>query len=294
MTYNSAGLEPKFPMLGSALDTSVVRPMADGSVLLAGSVRSPGGLAVVNAVQSVFGGVSDGGVTLLRPPPESCDKAVLANGASYRGPYVAPESLAVLFGCGLEGATEVQVTDVTGAVLAAQIVSVSPRQLNLVLPRDIAPGPAILNVKREGIEIATALAYVENTAPAIFTAVAGGEGAPAGVAVRVTADGSRVTVPLARCADSGCLPVAIDLGGPEDRTYLLLAGTGIRRAGEGQVTARADDVELLVAGFAAQAEGVGMDEVSIELPHALAGAGDVQVQLAIGEKLANPVTIVVK
>ena len=77
MLYDSAGLKPRFPLLGSALETSVVRPMADGTVLLAGTVASPGGLAVVNAIQPVFGGIFDGAVALVRPLPEGCNTGVL-------------------------------------------------------------------------------------------------------------------------------------------------------------------------------------------------------------------------
>jgi uncharacterized protein (TIGR03437 family) len=294
MLYDSAGLNPRFPLPGSPLQTSVVRPLADGTVLLAGTVASPGGLAVVNAIQPVFGGVLDGGVALFRPLPEGCNTGVLVNGASYRGPYVAPESLATLFGCALDGVTKVQVTDATGASAAARIIAATSTQLNLVLPRSLAPGPAVLTARRGDLVPAQASAHIETAAPAIFTSSATGEGAPAALALRVAPDGSRSTTPVADCGESGCHPLEIDLGGPQDRTYLLLFGTGIRFAGQARLSVRANSVELPILGYAAQSEYAGLDQVNVELPRALAGAGAVELQLAIDGKLANPVVIHIK
>jgi len=216
------------------------------------------------------------------------------NGASYRGPYVAPESLATLFGCALDRVIEVQVTDATGTSAAARIIAATFTQLNLVLPRGLAPGPAMLTAKRGDLGMALAQAHVESAAPALFTASATGEGAPAAVALRVTPDGSRITMPVAACGESGCLPVGIDLGGPEDRTYLLLFGTGIRFAGQARLSVRANGVELPILGCAAQSEYAGLDQVNVELPRTLSGAGAVELQLAIDGKLANPVVIHIK
>ena len=294
MLYDSAGLKPRFPLLGSALETSVVRPMADGTVLLAGTVASPGGLAVVNAIQPVFGGIFDGGVALVRPLPEGCNTGVLVNGASYRGPYVAAESLATLFGCALDRVIEVQVTDATGTSAAARIIAATFTQLNLVLPRSLAPGPAVLTARRGSPDLAQASVHIETAAPAIFTSSATGEGAPAALALRVMPDGSRSTTPVAECGESGCHPLEIDLGGPEDRTYLLLFGTGIRFAGQARLSVRANGVELPILGYAAQSEYAGLDQVNVELPRTLSGAGAVELQLAIDEKLANPVVIHIK
>jgi len=226
---------------------------------------------------------------VVRPLPEGCGTGVLVNGASYRGPYVAPESLATFFGCGLEGVTEVRATDATGVSAAARILAASSTQVNLVLPRGLASGPAVLTARRGDLELAAAQAHVEAAAPAVFTAGATGEGAPAAVALRVRPDGTRITMPAAACGESGCLPAPIDLGGPEDRTYLLLFGTGIRFAGQARLSVRIAGVEVPVLGFAAQAEYGGLDQVNVELPLRLAGAGPVEVQLAIDEKLANPV-----
>jgi uncharacterized protein (TIGR03437 family) len=114
------------------------------------------------------------------------------------------------------------------------------------------------------------------------------------VALRVTPDGSRINMPVAACGESGCRPAPIDFGSPEDRTYLLLFGTGIRFAGQARLSVRANGVELPILGYAPQAEYVGLDQVNVELPRTLAGAGEVEVQLAIDGKLANPVTILLK
>ncbi len=292
--FDAAGLKPRLPVGGLPLQTSLVYPKPDGPVLVAGTVPGPGGLPPVNAIQPAFGGISDAAVVLARPPVEGCSVAALVNAASFRGPYVAPETLATLFGCTLDGATEVLVTDATGSSASARILAATSTQVNLVLPRNLVPGPAVLAAKHGGLDIAQASAQIETAAPAIFTSSATGEGAPAAVVLRVAPDGSQSTTPVARCDDSGCRPLEIDLGGPRDRTYLLLFGTGIRFAGQARLTVRANGVELPILGYAAQSEYAGLDQVNVELPRTLAGAGVVELQLALDGKLANPVVVLLK
>jgi uncharacterized protein (TIGR03437 family) len=287
MTYDLEGQNPRFPLLNSALAAYVVRPLAGGRVLLAGA--APGGLQTVNAFQPSFGGIYDGGVMLLQPAPEPCNSAVLLNGASFQGPYVAPGSIAALFGCGLEGVTEVTVGTETARVLGGHAT-----QLNVVLPDGLPPGLAGLTLKRGGAVAAKAQAFVEPVAPALFTASAAGAGPPAAVVLQVSPDGAQRTALAAACDGGVCAPVEIDLGGPDDRTYLLLFGTGIRRAGPGAVTVRARGLELPVLGFAAQSEFPGLDQVNVELPRSLAGAGKVDLLLAVDGRLANVVTLLVK
>ncbi len=88
--------------------------------------------------------------------------------------------------------------------------------------------------------------------------------------------------------------MVVGLGGPRDRTYLLLFGTGIRFAGQARLTVRANGVELPILGYAAQSEYAGLDQVNVELPRTLAGAGVVELQLALDGKLANPVVVLLK
>lgn len=292
--FPAPGMKPRVLVTSFPMQTSAVLPRSDGAVLFAGSVASPGGMPVVNGIQSEFGGIYDGAVALTRPPPEDCSTAVLVNAASFRGPYVAPGSLATLFGCALDGVTAVQLNDSTGPLASARIIAATSTQLNLVLPPGLAPGPVILKVKRADVDVTQAPAHVESTAPAIFTSSATGEGPPAALAMRLTPDGSRHYQLAAECDASGCRPLEIDLGGPEDRTYLLLFGTGIRFAGQDRLSVRANGVELPVLGYAAQSEYAGLDQVNVELPRTLAGAGVTELQLAIGEKLANPVVINIK
>jgi len=52
---------------------------------------------------------------------------------------------------------------------AAYVSFISPAQINFLMPTDIAPGPAQIQVKNNGLTSATISATVQSTAPALFT-----------------------------------------------------------------------------------------------------------------------------
>lgn len=262
-----SGENPQYPFLTSPFQNRLVLPLASGLILLAGHIEVP---------QSVWNGV----IMLLRPSAEPCTAAFLVNAASYRAPYVAPDSIATLFGCGLEGITRVEAGGVP-----ARILSSSSTQINLVLPPNLPAGRLLITLRRGEDPAAQADAQVEQAAPALFTADFTGTGPPAAVALRVAADGTR---------SSSLASSPIDLGGPADRTFLLLFGTGFRYAAPSSVVVRANGVDLRVVGFAAQSEYAGLDQINVELPRTLMGAGKVDLQLSVDGRLANPVTIEVR
>src|SRR5207244_7685924 len=110
-------------------------------------------------------------------------------------------------------------TDSKNIERPAPLFFLSAGQVNFQIPAGTATGPATVSIFNGTVLRSAARVQVEPVAPAIFTADATGKGRAAAIAVRVAADGSTTT-------QSAADP--IDLGGPNDKVYLLLFGDGIR------------------------------------------------------------------
>ncbi len=259
--------------------------------------------------QPVFGGgPSDAFVARITTPDIGGLAPVSA--ASYVGASIAPDSIVSLFGVGLAPGTEVanaiplptslQGTSVTvedrfGVVRLARLFFVSPGQINLQIPAETASGRAVIRLTNQSTPVAggRAIIQVEQLAPAIFTANSDGAGAPAAFIQRVRADGS---VGYESVVESSFLgrfePRAIDLGPSTDDVYLVLFGTGWRRAsGLGSVVVRVGGIEVPVLYAGQQGQFVGLDQINLRLPRQLIGRGTVQVSLEVDGMLANLVNL---
>jgi uncharacterized protein (TIGR03437 family) len=73
--------------------------------------------------------------------------------------------------------------------------------------------------------------------------------------------------------------------------YLSLYGTGIRNASAGSVQVKANGVPIQVLFAGGQPTYPGLDQVNVALPASLAGAGEVQFEVAIGNVTSNVVSI---
>lgn len=225
-----------------------------------------------------------------------------------RGGPVAPGSLAAAFGPGLARQTEVATAlplppILAGARLvfqrpdksfiAAQLLFVSPAQINFVVP-SLPDGPALVVATYNEQSVLSGTVEIARVAPGLFSANADGQGAAAAVALKISADGKQTSQLTFQCgATAGsCVGAPIDLGAETDQVILLLFGTGIRGVGSlSQVSARIGgvDAEVLYAG--PQAEFTGLDQVNLRLPRSLAGRGEVQALLSVEGKPANTVTV---
>ncbi len=219
------------------------------------------------------GQLEDARTTTLRVV--AAESLAVVNAASYYGGAVAANSIATAFGARLALRTEAAQaiplpltmagTSVTVNGLPAQLLYVSDNQINFVVPAAVQPGIASVIVQTAFGAYALGHITIADAAPAIFTADASGRGDAAAVA---TADG--VTYQSS--------PFALTVNGQPN--YLLLFGTGLRRVGD----ANADDangiaeaVSVTIGGVAAkvlyagaQGQYVGLDQLNIELPAALA------------------------
>ena len=210
----------------------------------------------------------------------------------------ASESLVAAFGsnlAGAAGATTVNVKDNTGIERAGRVLFASSGQVNFMLPAGLANGPATVTVLYAGNPVGTTGYQIETVAPAMFTANGSGLGVPAAVAVRVRADGSQSIESVARCTNTGCVPVSLDLGAATDQLYLALFATGVRnRAQLADVGVRigGELAELQYAG--AQGDFLGLDQLNVKVPRTLIGRGDVSVIFSVAGRSATPVTVNIK
>jgi uncharacterized protein (TIGR03437 family) len=208
--------------------------------------------------------------------------------------FVAPGSIASLFGSGLASGTgqatgpplptslantSVRVLDANGVERLAGLLYVSPTQINFVIPPETAPyGPAIFNVAGpQTLPDGARSTIVQHLAPAFFTLSGAGQGPPAATAVRAQADGSQTPVPVAQCSAAGaCTLIPIDVS--TGNVYLSLYGTGFRGVAPGMPSGGTVDAKCgspvsnsnpVVTYVGPQPTTLGLDQLNLLLPSGL-------------------------
>jgi len=230
--------------------------------------------------------------------------------ASYNG-ELASESIAAAFGQNLASGTAVasslplpttlagttvKIKDSEGAERDAPLFFVSPTQINYQVPAGTSVGIADVTVYRGGNLVAKGTIPITDKAPGLFTADASGQGAPAGIVLRVRGD-AQIIEPLARYdpQQQRFVPVPIDLGPESDQVFLILFGSGFRAPSSPDaigVSIGGENAEVLFAG---PAPGfIGLDQANVRLPRSLAGKGEVSILLTADNRSANTVTVRVR
>jgi uncharacterized protein (TIGR03437 family) len=219
-------------------------------------------LRVTNAATDLF--------SILAPDEIASIYNVTAlNGDTVPSSWPPPTSLA--------GVT-VKVADSAGRGRLAQLYAVlaSTGQVNFVVPGDSAPGPATVTVTQPDGARLSADISISRIAPGIF--------AP-GQVFHIHANGVWIF-------ESTAAPVHI--GDASDQAFLILYGTGIRhRLSADSVTATINRVRIPVQS-APQGLYPGLDQLNLELPHSLAGAGFVEVAISVEGQSANPIPLYIE
>jgi uncharacterized protein (TIGR03437 family) len=224
-------------------------------------------------------------------------RATLASAASFAAGELAPDSLAVAFARDIPTGATIKVRDSAGMTRDAQLFIVTPTQVNFHVPAETALGEATVIIIMNGNTlVASGATRAVAVAPGLFTANADGRGFATGVVLRVR-NGVASYEPLVRLdpMTNRFVPVPIDLGPSGDEVHLVLFGTGLRaRSALSAVTARVGGEAASVSYAGAQGSYVGVDQINMLLPRALAGRGEANIELSVDGKVANVVQVMIR
>ena len=82
---------------------------------------------------------------------------------------------------------------------------------------------------------------------------------------------------------------AVDMGGATDSVALEFYASGVRNASDVHVQIGGQEVPVLYVGAAGHFRG--LDQVSVLVPRAMAGMGDLEVSLTADGQAANPIHV---
>jgi uncharacterized protein (TIGR03437 family) len=240
-------------------------------------------------------------------PLAALSAATLKRGA------LSPSSLVALFGSKLATTTAVA-TDIdphqAGVQLPyslggstvrvngqlAQILFVSPQQINFLLPAAEGVGGVVdppinwnIQVQASDGTISSGGADYINVAPGVFTANGSGNGLPVGTVLRVRADGTRVNEPLFTIENGAIAPRPLDFGTATDRLILTLFTTGLRNALDPNRDGNFNEsVRILANGYESTPAFVGVapgfpgvEQINWEIPRSLAGQPRIAIAIEV-------------
>jgi uncharacterized protein (TIGR03437 family) len=171
---------------------------------------------------------------------------------------------------------------------------VSAGQINCVIPDGTGPGPAVVTVTNPAGVQSNSTVEIGSVSPAFYTMNQNGTGVVAGYVEVVPASGPQTYEPVYSCPGGGppCTTTPINVSNSSDQFYLVMFGTGFRGRSaldEVSVTIGNQSVPVIYAG--AQGQYEGFDQMNVQLPSSLAGAGVVNVVATVNGVQTNPVQI---
>ena len=231
--------------------------------------------------------------------------AVISSAASQNSTALAPGSLASVYGVDLAtgasvsnmapfptavGSISVTLTYSGTRTVAAPLLYVSSTQINFLVPTEVPPGPASIQVSNGN---AAESIQINAVAPSLFTL--NNFGLAAASTLLVSSSGAQTPGVVYSATSAGIITAApINLGGASDTAYLILYGTGLQAAGTAGVKVTVNGVNAVITYAGPQGSFAGLDQVNLILPASLAGKGNVSVVLTAAGIQANPVQIAIK
>jgi uncharacterized protein (TIGR03437 family) len=183
----------------------------------------------------------------------------------------------------------VSVKDSAGNVTAAPLLFVSPNQVTFEVPSTVAAGAAQVSVSSNGSTQTATNVVIAPVAPSVF--VLNGSGLIVGWATRFSsANVVTIELPYALNMQGSFSSAPVSLGSATDKVYLSFYATGVQAAGIANVTVTVNGVNVPVL-YAGNGGFMGVDQINVQLPASLAGAGTVTVQVTASGIAANPVQI---
>lgn len=240
------------------------------------------------------------------------NNTVMVSSAASPQAGITTDSLASIYGPNLSTMTQaasgppwptslgdisvVSVTDSAGQNANAQILFISPNQMNVYIPAGLAAGPAKISFPTTGLPLGAGTAALrlvavnlQTDAPALFSADGTGQGAAAATGVRVVIPTQiQSPVPVVTCtAPASCQALPLDVG-VDAPVYLSFYGTGIRG---NAVTVTIGNTTLQPSYAGPQRQTPGLDQVNVPLPLSLRGAGLVNVTVTVNGVTSNAVQV---
>jgi len=269
---------PDGPLIGQfgPTGTTILQNLPYGGVIFMVQPQGPSGPpAVLASTRATV--TSDCAASAIAP-------LGVVNGASFSAASLAPASFATILGENLSTAAA-QATGVDyPTTLAGMTVSlagqncplsyVGPRQINFLVPSNIAPGRYLV---RAGTAMSEVL--ITNASPGIFTLRGDGTGVPLGSLVAGLDDGSTVSMQPYECSKTGCAPASVPLPANATDLYVVLYGTGIRNYRSISASLGAFKPEVLYVGAHAQFPGLDQINLHLKAPFALGGTQTLQLQV---------------
>jgi uncharacterized protein (TIGR03437 family) len=249
----------------------------------------------------------DGNTPAINPPAPG--SLTLVNNFNYKGSAEAPAAAVAAYGTGLAsataaapsttlpsriGGTTVAVKDSAGVLRLAPLYGVSSGQVNFEMNPGTATGPAAVTVTAPSGATSSATVQIATVAPGIASSNPNGTGVAFATAFRLAADGvTQTPVTVFVCPSGGCTAAPIDVS--TGTVFVSFYGTGIRGFGSlANVTCTIGGTNATVLSAGAQGQFAGLDQVNVQVPASLQGAGTVTVVFSVNGQAANPVTISIK
>jgi uncharacterized protein (TIGR03437 family) len=245
-----------------------------GSAVATGGAWEPTSYRTLNAVAGSF---------TLTVPAASAAVVILGGtplavrDAASGGDQLTAAGIASAYGTGLSAGMTVSVKDSAGQVRQGEIFSASGTQVNFQIPPATAYGLSTVT-----IGTASGGILITPAAPAIFTADMSGSGLPAGYLTQAAAGGAQSTVPVTST------PVAFPAGAS---VYLTLYGTGIRGTQVSNMSCAINKTSAPITYAGPQGVFDGLDQVNIQLPASLHGAGVSQLTFTVAGRVSNTVSL---
>lgn len=263
-------------------------------------------IAVVSVLGSVWPALADQTLEQRARPylvsALAAGNAFVSVSAASGMPGLAAESLATIFGPDLAPRSEtgsVSYPTTLGGISLyvadrpAQLLYVSPAQINYIVPAGTAPGAAAVTIVNERGDVLRGVAQIQRTAPGLFTANANGEGVVAATAYSIAIPTTLAyPVEVFQCGGKSgdCVSVPIDPGIDRPVSVVLYA-TGLRgRSSDSAVTVTIGGKEvavLSIGSFQSSDRFAGIDQVTISGLLAVRGSGEVDVVIAADGARSN-------
>jgi len=241
--------------------------------------------------------------------------APVLNAASYSAGILAPDAIGTIFGAGYvsqPSATDsssgsdtpseanlaqptVRIIDNAGVEYQATVFFAASNQINFLMPSNITLGPALVTVTDFNGGVSLGSFTIARVAPGMFSANSTGEGAGSAYMIQVHTDGSqdpRVNVATFDYGRNMFVPAILRLDPETGKLFLEVYVTGIRHGSNITLTINGENIPVLYAG--AHGQFPGLDQINVELPAGLKGAGEVKLQITADDDSSNAVTVIVQ